>query len=228
MLWKLIKNQMDKQHVSAYRLAKMTGLSHNTLQNYKNGHEPSFSNVVRIADALGVSLDEFREKKNGQCVICVPVVCNCINHSNNNEICWWLGTAASCVSDYLGVHCRTNAGRMVTMKKLDEIVKNRLITKVVEMAEDGVMFNFKYKSREYEVIASNGGGWDHVSIYPLHQKHTPSWDVMCILKNMCFNDDEVVMELHPAKKDYVNLAEYCLHLWKPQYEAIPTPPKLFV
>lgn len=66
MLWKLIKNQMDKQHVSAYRLAKMTGLSHNTLQNYKNGHEPSFSNVVKIADALGVSLDEFRsDKRNG-------------------------------------------------------------------------------------------------------------------------------------------------------------------
>ena len=56
---------MDKQNISAYRLAKMTGLSHNTLQNYKNGHEPSFSNVVKIADALGVSLDEFREKKNG-------------------------------------------------------------------------------------------------------------------------------------------------------------------
>lgn len=65
MLWKLIKNQMDKQHITAYRLAKMTGLSLNTMQNYKNGHEPSFSNVVKIADALGVSLDEFREKKNG-------------------------------------------------------------------------------------------------------------------------------------------------------------------
>ena len=66
MLWKLIKNQMDKQGISAYRLAKMTGLSLNTMQNYKNGHEPSFSNVVKIADALGVSLDEFRsDRSNG-------------------------------------------------------------------------------------------------------------------------------------------------------------------
>lgn len=96
------------------------------------------------------------------------------------------------------------------MKKLDEIVKNRLITKVVKMAEDGVMFNFKYKSREYEVIASNGGGWDHVSIYPLHQKHMPSWDVMCTLKNICFNDDEVVMELHPAKKRLCELGRVLL------------------
>ena len=63
MLWKLIKNQMDKQGISAYRLAKMTGLSLNTMQNYKTGHEPSFSNVVKIADALGVSLDEFRSDR---------------------------------------------------------------------------------------------------------------------------------------------------------------------
>lgn len=114
------------------------------------------------------------------------------------------------------------------MKPIKEMLKSPLITKITGTGDDGAMFEFKYKVRKYEVIASNGGGWDHVSIYPLHQKHTPSWDVMCILKNMCFNDDEVVMELHPAKKDYVNLAEYCLHLWKPQYEAIPTPPKLFV
>lgn len=64
MLWKLIKNQMDKQGMSAYRLSKITGLSQNTLQNYKNGHEPSFSNVVKIADALGVSLDVFRSDEN--------------------------------------------------------------------------------------------------------------------------------------------------------------------
>lgn len=60
MLWKLIQKELKKQGMSAYRLSKITGLSQNTLQNYKNGHEPSFSNVVKIADALGVSLDEFR------------------------------------------------------------------------------------------------------------------------------------------------------------------------
>ena len=63
MLSKLIKNLMDKLGISAYRLAKMTGLSLNTMQNYKNGHEPIFSNVVKIADALGVSLDEFRSDR---------------------------------------------------------------------------------------------------------------------------------------------------------------------
>ena len=56
----------------------------------------------------------------------------------------------------------------------------------------------------------------------------PSWDVMCTLKNICFNDDEVVMELHPAKKDYVNNHEYCLHIWKPINLEIPMPPSIMI
>ena len=63
MLWKKIKSLLDTKGMSAYRLSKITGLSQNTLQNYKNGHEPSFRNMEKIADALGVSLDEFRSDK---------------------------------------------------------------------------------------------------------------------------------------------------------------------
>lgn len=114
------------------------------------------------------------------------------------------------------------------MKPIKEILKSSLITNVEGIGDDGAMFEFKYKSRKYEVIASNGGGWDHVSIVPLNQKRVPTWEVMCLLKDMCFNEDEVVMQLHPAKKDYVNVHNECLHLWKPQHKAIPTPPKLFV
>ena len=49
------------------------------------------------------------------------MVCDFVNHSNNNEVCWWLGTAAGGVSDYLGVHCREDARGMVRMEiKLDD------------------------------------------------------------------------------------------------------------
>ena len=49
------------------------------------------------------------------------MVCDCADCSNDNEVCWWLGTATSGASDYLSVHCRTNAGRMVEMEiKLDD------------------------------------------------------------------------------------------------------------
>ena len=64
MLWKLVQAQLDKKHITVYRLAKLTGIPNNTLYEYKNnGVEPSFSNMVKIADALDVSLDVFREVK---------------------------------------------------------------------------------------------------------------------------------------------------------------------
>ena len=53
--------------------------------------------------------------RNGFSSICVYLVCDCVNYSNDNEICWWLGTAASCTSNYLSVHCRTNERGMVMM-----------------------------------------------------------------------------------------------------------------
>ena len=41
-------------------------------------------------------------------------------------------------------------------------------------------------------------------------------------------DDEVVMQLHPAKKDYINNHPCCLHLWKPEKEEIPLPPLFMI
>ncbi|WP_244974062.1 helix-turn-helix domain-containing protein [Limosilactobacillus portuensis] len=53
--------------MSVYRLSKLTGIPNPTIFSYKNnGVEPTFSNMVKIADALGVSLDEFRsDETNG-------------------------------------------------------------------------------------------------------------------------------------------------------------------
>ena len=50
------------------------------------------------------------------------MVCYCVNHSNDNEICWWLGTATSGASNYPGVHCREDARGMVMMK-IDEFIE---------------------------------------------------------------------------------------------------------
>lgn len=114
------------------------------------------------------------------------------------------------------------------MKKIDEILKDNHVVEVIQKSVDGAAFKVKINYRLYNVIASNGGSWDHVSIDPIHSAHTPTWDVMCVLKDICFNDDETVIEYHPSKENYVNIAENCLHLWRPQKQAIPAPPKLFV
>ena len=58
-------------------------------------------------------------ERNGFSSICVSVVCHSADCSNNDEVCWWMGTAASCTSNYPGVHCRTNERGMVVMK-IDE------------------------------------------------------------------------------------------------------------
>ena len=76
------------------------------------------------------------------------------------------------------------------------------------------------------VVFSFGGGWDHVSVSL--KNRCPTWDEMCVVKDVFFDKEECCIEYHPAEKDYVNFHPYCLHIWKPQNETIPTPPKIFV
>lgn len=61
MLWSKIQKQLDNHQMNVLALSQITGIPNNTLYNYKNhGMEPSFKNMVKIADALNVSLDVFR------------------------------------------------------------------------------------------------------------------------------------------------------------------------
>ena len=82
----------------------------------------------------------------------------------------------------------------------------------------------------FQVIASNGGGWEHVSVVPgsPNRKKCPTWDEMCAIKDMFFEPEETVIQYHPPKSDYVNNHPYCLHLWRPIGQEIPRPPAIFV
>lgn len=64
MLWETVQNTLNKQSMSIYRLSKLTNIPNSTLLSYKNnGIEPTFNNMEKIADALNVSLDEFRSDR---------------------------------------------------------------------------------------------------------------------------------------------------------------------
>jgi hypothetical protein len=78
-------------------------------------------------------------------------------------------------------------------------------------------FVFKHGNATLRCIVSDGGGWDHVSV-SLHTR-CPTWDEMAFVKSLFFDDEEVVMQLHPAKSQYVNHFQFCLHLWRPQTAA---------
>jgi len=98
---------------------------------------------------------------------------------------------------------------------------NEMILCNFDEGEDGLAATLKYGALSFHVIASWGLGWDHVSVSM--QKQTPSWSHMCFVKNLFFLDSETVIQYHPAKTAYVNVHKNCLHLWRPQTEAIPLP-----
>jgi hypothetical protein len=73
------------------------------------------------------------------------------------------------------------------------------------------------------VIAREGEGWEHVSVSLPHR--TPTWREMCKAKDMFWEETDLVMQLHPGKCEYFNNHNYCLHLWRPKDQEIPTPDK---
>ena len=110
---------------------------------------------------------------------------------------------------------------------------NYLNDKRIDIFGDGTLgdefngaFNINFQGTYYKVIASNGLGWEHVSVS--HSNRIPSWEVMCKIKDMFFEDDEIVMQLHPKKSEYINNHPNCLHLWKSIIGSIPTPPSILV
>jgi hypothetical protein len=75
------------------------------------------------------------------------------------------------------------------------------------------------------VIASDGEGWEHVSVST--PTRCPTWEEMCYIKSLFWGEEEeTVMQLHPPNSQSINNHAYCLHLWKPTgaEAVIPLPP----
>jgi hypothetical protein len=94
-------------------------------------------------------------------------------------------------------------------------------------------FMFKLADQRQEtylmVIATDGAGapqddptmqWEHVSVHVKFdtgkkiKERTPSWDEMCLIKELFFDPEERVMQFHPPVTEYVNNHLHVLHLWK--------------
>lgn len=90
-------------------------------------------------------------------------------------------------------------------------------------------FRVQGENRSVFVIASDGEGWQHVSVSFGRVPGTPSWDVMCQVKDLFWNDEDAVIQFHPKKSEYVNNHKGCLHLWRCiDGRETPTPPKIMV
>lgn len=80
------------------------------------------------------------------------------------------------------------------------------------------LFNLK-NGAEVQVAADNAisnPDFEHVSISLLDR--CPTWEEMCEVKDLFFNPEEAVYQIHPPESEYVNFVETCLHLWRPKQE----------
>ena len=83
----------------------------------------------------------------------------------------------------------------------------------------------RHKQR-VRVIASDGLGWEHVSVS--REDRCPTWDEMCQVKDLFWGDEDTVVQYHPPKSQYVNIHKNCLHLWRPTEVPMPVPMKIMV
>ena len=79
-------------------------------------------------------------------------------------------------------------------------------------------------------IASDGEGWEHVSIRAVTdgKDRTPTWAEMCFIKDLFWEPEDCAIQYHPAQSQYVNTHKHVLHLWRPINQQIPTPNKHLV
>lgn len=73
------------------------------------------------------------------------------------------------------------------------------------------------------VVASDGMGWDHVSVSVVDEERCPAWEEMCYVKQLFWHEDETVIQYHPAESDYVRCHPWALHMWRPQHAELPKP-----
>lgn len=80
--------------------------------------------------------------------------------------------------------------------------------------------------QKVNVIASNGMGWEHVSVS--RKDRCPLWEEMCQVKALFWDDDDCVVQFHPPRSEYVNNHPNCLHMWRPIGVSLPMPPSIMV
>lgn len=76
------------------------------------------------------------------------------------------------------------------------------------------------------VVASTGLGWDHVSVS--RRNRAPNQRELAFIYQTFFEPGESAMQLFVPDAEHVNIHPNCLHLWRPQGEGIPKPPRIFV
>lgn len=79
----------------------------------------------------------------------------------------------------------------------------------------------------FSCLSSSGNGWEHVSVVIASNRRKvercPTWEEMCFIKELFWEDTEPVVQIHPPKAHHVNNHAYCLHMWRSTDKEMPLP-----
>jgi hypothetical protein len=105
---------------------------------------------------------------------------------------------------------------------------NKRLGSTKDYGNNGIFVLADNSGEKFNVIASDGEMWEHVSVSLQGHSRLPTWDEMCWVKDLFWNEEEWVVQYHPGKSQYVNTSPYVLHLWKPIGIDLPLPPMKLV
>ena len=102
-------------------------------------------------------------------------------------------------------------------------IKTGLMSSCRKDGNKGVFIIPQKKNKpDLTVVASDGAGWEHVSVST--SIRTPTWSEMCKIKDLFWGDECCVLQFHPPRADYINNHPFCLHLWRNPSDEVKTPP----
>jgi hypothetical protein len=119
------------------------------------------------------------------------------------------------------------------MKNLHELDYARMIDfeqRVYGGNGDGGNGAFQFMScvdgKRLAAIASDGEGWDHVSVS--RNDRTPYYEEMEQIAALFFKENETAVQYHVPKEDHISIHKFCLHWWRPNKIELPRPPGFMV
>lgn len=91
------------------------------------------------------------------------------------------------------------------------------------------LFRIRMGTHIVYCVASDGEGFEHVSVSIDKGGITPTWAIMARVKDLFWDAEDTVVQFHPPKSMYVNLHPHVLHLWRnEEIQKLMIPPKRLV
>jgi hypothetical protein len=65
-------------------------------------------------------------------------------------------------------------------------------------------------------------GWEHVSVST--GRRCPNWEEMCFVKDLFWDEEELVLQYHVPASQHINNHPYVLHMWRDTLHPHPRMP----